>query len=317
MSWLWIAAGVIAFLATAVFVTGAVMTLIITKWRHPKVRPSHDAMRRANIGMGGVDFEAFDSYEKEAFTLHRDGADISCEFFPVQNPGPGPAKCLIRAHGFGVNKITSVRYVQILRELGYSAVIYDQRSFGGSTGICSLGYYEKFDLAAIAAWVRERLGRDTIIGLHGESMGAITILEALYIVPGIAFAIPDSGATSVYGLFTALTRLPPFPFLSGINLWARLRYGADLRDVRPIDRVAKTDVPILFMHGTNDRPIPYTQAEKLFAAAKNPLSRLELFEGVWHTGAHMEEPERYVKLVTDFVRAAEEAYLKSNEKVGV
>ena len=308
-----VAACVIAFVLVAAFVAAVVITLIITRLRHPKVRPSHADMRQANINMGGVDFDAYDQYEKEFFTIHASGpkghrgrgADIACEFLPVQNPGPGPAKCLIRAHGFGVNKITSVRYVQILRELGYSAVIYDQRSFGGSTGICSLGYYERQDLAAIVAWVRARLGEDTIIGLHGESLGAITILEALELVPGIAFAIPDSCSTTVFSTFKAVTRLPAFPFLSGINLWARLRHGADLRDVRPIDRVANSDVPILFIHGTKDWPMPYTESEKLYAAAKNPLSRLELFEGVWHTGAHMMEPERYVNAVHDFVKSAE------------
>ena len=310
MLWLWIATGAVAFLLLAVSITAVVVTLAVTRLRHPKIRPDHASMRQANINMGGADFDAYDQYAKESFVLHSHGAELSCEFIPAPTgmASPGPAKCLIRAHGFGVNKITSVRYVQILRELGYCAVIYDQRSFGGSTGICSLGYYERQDLAAIAAWVRARLGEDTIIGLHGESLGAITVLEALAIVPGIAFAISDSCSTTVYNTFRAVTHLPPFPFLSGINLWARLRHGADLRDVRPIDRVAESDVPILFLHGTKDRPMPYTESEKLFAAARSPLSRLELFEGVWHTGAHMMEPDRYVNAVREFVLAAEEEW---------
>ena len=57
--------------------------------------------------------------------------------------------------------------------------------------------------------------------------------------------------------------------------------------------------------------MPHRESEKLYAATKNPLSRLELFEGVWHTGAHMMEPERYVKIINDFVREAEEAYLSA------
>jgi len=309
-----IAACAIAFVLLAGFIAACVIIRIITGLRHPKVRPSHAWMRQANINMGGVDFDAYDRYEKEPFTIHANGpkkgrgADIACEFLPAPAPSSGPAKCLIRVHGFGVNKITSLRYVQILREMGYSAVIYDQRSFGGSTGVCSLGYYERQDLAAIAAWVRARLGEDALIGLHGESLGAITILEGLAIVPDIAWAIPDSGATGVYDAFRMVTRLPAFPFLSAINLWARLRYKADLRDVRPIDRVAASNVPILFIHGTKDVPLPYRHSERLFAAARNPLSRLELFEGVWHTGAHMMEPERYVQAVREFVLAAEEEW---------
>jgi len=310
-----IVAYVAAFLVLALFIAGVVVTLVITKLKHPKIRPSHAWMRQANINMGGVDFEAYDQYVKEPFTIQAREAELSCEFIPAPDgaASTGPTKCLIRAHGFGVNKITSLRYVQIMRELGYAAVIYDQRSFGESTGVCSLGFYERQDLAAIAAWVRQRLGKDTAIGLHGESLGAITILEALELVPDIAFAISDSCSTTVYNTYKAVTRLPAFPFLSGINLWAKLRHGADLRDVRPVDRVANSNVPILFMHGTKDWPMPYKESEKLYAVAKNPLSRLELFEGVWHTGAHMMEPERYVKAVREFVLAAEKEYYDARE----
>ena len=319
MEWYWILllvlAGIVALFLLVGYGVAIGAALIITKLKGSKIRPNYEQMRAINIKMGHVDFDAYDQMEKEAFTLHRDGAELACEFIPAPSAPPGqPAKCLIRVHGFGVNKITSVRYVQILRKLGYAAVIYDQRSFGNSSGVCSLGYYERQDLVAITDWVRQRLGEDTIIGLHGESLGAITILEGLGIIPDIAFAISDSCSTSVYNNFTAITHLPAFPFLSTLNLLAKLIYKFDLTAVRPIDRVAESDVPILFIHGTKDKPMPYTESEKLFAVAKNPLSHLEIFEGVWHTGGHMVETERYEKLVLDFVRAAEEAALQGQKQ---
>jgi len=314
MAWhlvvLLVAAGLTALYLLTGFMVVLVGALIITKLKGQRIRPSYETMREANINMGGADFDAYDSMEKEAFVIHSHGADISCEFILApEKPGSGPAKCFIRAHGFSVNKITGVRYIQILQKQGYSAVNYDQRSFGASGGVCSLGYYERLDLAAIIGWVRQHLGEDTIIGLHGESLGAITVVEALGIVPGIAFAIADSCSTTVDSIYKAVTHLPVFPFLSTASLLAKLKYGVDLRDVRPIDRAAQTDVPLLFLHGTKDKPIPYREAERLFAAAKNPLSRLELFEGVWHTGAHMMEPERYEKAVTEFVQAAQKAFV--------
>ena len=83
-----------------------------------------------------------------------------------------------------------------------------------------------------------------------------------------------------------------------------------MREIRPIDHVAATDVPILFIQGTRDKPMPYTEREKLFAAAKNPLSRLELFWGAWHTGAYAHGKERYGRIVWDLVREVEEAALQ-------
>ncbi|MCI2455285.1 alpha/beta hydrolase, partial [Listeria monocytogenes] len=45
---------------------------------------------------------------------------------------------------------------------------------GGKT--TSYGYYEKEDLAKIVKWLRQKLGESAIIGIHGESMGAVTTL---------------------------------------------------------------------------------------------------------------------------------------------
>jgi len=200
----------------------------------------------------------------------------------------------------------SARYVPMFHAMGYAVVVYDARGLGKSTGASSLGVFEKYDMAAIANWVRDRLGKNAVIGVHGESLGAITSLETLGVDPGIAFAIPDSCTTSFRGAFTGITHLPVFPFASFLNALSKLFYRADMFDIRPIDRVAATDVPILFICGTNDRPTPHTESEKLFAAAKNPLSRLELFEGAWHTGAYAHGKERYEQVVREFLRAVEE-----------
>ena len=92
-----------------------------------------------------------------------------------------------------------------------------------------------------------------------------------------------------------------------MNALSKLFYRTDMLDIRPIDRVKAADVPILFICGTNDRPTPHTESEKLFAAAKHPLSRLELFEGAWHTGAYAHGKERYEQVVREFIQAVEES----------
>jgi len=301
--------GIAAFYLFAGFAASLVLGFIV---KHPVGRlgrPTYDQMRKI---CGDTDFSAYDAMEKEEFVVHNNGADLQCVFVPAPDPEgtPGRARCVISAHGFGLNLIFSARYVPMFHAMGYSAVIYDARGLGKSSGASSLGYFEKYDMAAIAGWVRTRLGKDTIIGVHGESLGAVTSLEALGVDPDIAFAIPDSCSTTMYKTFSDIMRLPAFPFFSFLNTLSRLFYKADMRKVRPIDRVAATDVPILFIHGTKDRPMPYTESEKLFAAAKNPLSRLELFEGAWHTGAYAMGKERYELIVRGFVQAVEEAALQ-------
>jgi len=307
-------AGIAAFIVLVSLIIAWVASHIITS---PKGinRLTFERAREIQSGLGGVDFDAYDKMDKEPFAITRngpkghrgreDGVRLACEFIPAPAPVGKPAKCLIRVHGFSQNRMISVRFLPVFQAMGYSTVIYDQRGFGESGGFCSLGYYEKHDLAAIVAWVRQRLGPDTVIGLHGESLGAITILESLDVLDDIAFAVPDSSCASAYSAVTALTRLPAFPVLSIVNLWFRLRCGFGLKEIRPIDKVAASDVPLLFLHGTKDRQLVCTESEKLFAAAKNPLSRMELFEGSGHCMMHAEHTERYERLVREFVQSAE------------
>jgi len=308
MTWYFILLLAILGLAALVILVSLVIAMvavhIVTK---PKGinRLTFEWSREIQTGLGNVDYDAYDQMEKEPFTITRGDVDIACEFIPALTPANKPAKCLIRVHGFSQNRMISVRSPPVFRAMGYATVIYDQRGFGESGGHCSLGYHEKHDLAAIVDWVRARLGPDTLIGLHGESLGAITILEALDLLGDIAFAVPDSGCASAYSAIQTLTHLPPFPVLSIVSLWFRLRRGFALKELRPIDKVAASDVPLLFLHGKKDGQLPYTESEKLFAAAKNPLSRLELFEGSGHCMMHAEHTERYERLVREFVLEAE------------
>jgi len=299
-------AGLAALYLFAGFAVSFVVAFVIKRPMGRLARPTYDRMREI---CKDFDFSAYDRMDKEAFVVRNQGADLQCVFVPASAAGkaPGRARCVISAHGFGLNLMFSARYVPMFHAMGYAVVIYDARGLGKSTGASSLGVFEKHDMAEIAGWVRERLGGDTIIGLHGESLGAVTALETLGVDPDIAFAIPDSCSTTIYRTFTDILHLPAFPFFSFLNALSRLFFKADMREVRPIDRVAASDIPILFIHGTRDRPMPYTESEKLFAAAKSPLSRLELFEGAWHTGAYAFDKERYEQVVREFVRAAEEA----------
>ena len=125
----------------------------------------------------------------------------------------------------------------------------------------------------------------------------------------IDFVVEDGGPTDFYhGAIFGLkhhAHLPPFPAIQMMNWRIKRRYGFGLKDVSPITRVAETDVPVMFIHGTADELVPVEMCPELFHAAKNPLSRMELFEGARHCQGHMCEPERYERVVQQFVRDVE------------
>jgi pimeloyl-ACP methyl ester carboxylesterase len=277
-------------------------------------RRGFEQVRREQHGLDGFDYAPYDQTPKEEFLLHCKDADIAGEFIPAKTPpggGPGRPKCLIRVHGFTQNRLISVRFLGMFQELGYAAAIYDQRCFGNSTGrICSLGFFEREDLSEVITWVKKRLGEDTFIALHGESMGAMTCLLALETDPRIDCVVADCGASNFYRaageMLKNLYHLPKYPILPLANLLVR-RYGYSFSQVDVGAVVEKSDKPVLFIHGTADREVPVSMSEEMYRRSKNPLSRLEIFEGADHGHSYSKDRPRYVRAVQEFVRAAEQA----------
>ncbi|MDR0670499.1 MAG: alpha/beta hydrolase [Treponema sp.] len=188
-------AGTLYFLACLGIAWGMVEMMVKPQgpWRR-----SFEQVRREQHELDGFDYSVYDREPKEEFLIPggdpAEGVTIAGEFIPARNPPPGRPKCLIRVHGFTQNRLISVRFLGIFQEMGYSAVIYDQRCFGNSGGkLCSFGLFERDDLSAIIDWAKKRLGEDTFIAVHGESMGAMTCLLALEKDPRIDCVVADCG----------------------------------------------------------------------------------------------------------------------------
>ena len=70
-----------------------------------------------------------------------------------------------------------MKYARMFEHLGFNAVVYDHRRHGESEGkTTSYGHYEKLDLQKVVQAIREEIGENALLGIHGESMGAATML---------------------------------------------------------------------------------------------------------------------------------------------
>lgn len=100
-------------------------------------------------------------------------------------------------------------------------------------------------------------------------------------------------------------RLPSEPILPVADLVNRLRYGYEFAAVRPIDALeALAPRPILLLHGTADRIIPYAHALGLAAAAHPGTLELVTFDGVDHCGGYFEDRPAYIDRVAAFLDGA-------------
>ena len=176
---------------------------------------------------------------------------------------------------------------------------------GGKT--TSYGYYEKEDLAQVVKWLRKRLGEKAIIGIHGESMGAVTTL--LYAAKPDAsanFYIADCPFASfedqlLYRLKTdfRLSGQWILPLSDQVLKW---RDGYSIRQVSPLDVIDQVKEPILFIHSLHDDYIPCEQSEQLYARKKGD-KRLFIAPHGAHAMSYSDNKEVYEQEIEAFLEA--------------
>lgn len=213
----------------------------------------------------------------------------------------------IICHGVTENKINSVKFARMFERLGFNSVIYDHRRHGESGGkTTSYGYYEKMDLHALVKNVRTKIGDDAILGIHGESMGAVTTLLYAGTIDSLAnFYISDCAFSNFSELLSLLSKatIPVNPkyTVPFATFFIRMRDGYSIREISPLDAVTHIEEPVLFIHSVPDSFIPAAMSEQLFDAKKDN-KMLKLFDVGEHAQSFNESPYEYEQTVAQFLR---------------
>lgn len=264
-------------------------------------------MRQKQIDTEHIDIDLYDNkWNKKCFEL--DGLHGKLRGEVIFNPDDNGSrkKVAVICHGHTVNRMNSIKYAIVFYKLGFNVVIYDHSYFGESDGkFCTLGYYERYDLSTVIDYAREQFGQDCILALHGESMGAVTVLTELGVRGDIDLVVADcpfSNTLNYYKeLFTKLTHLPSFPIVEMTGSIAKRKYGYDYYKCNPIDDVKASNVPVCFIHGKADDYIYPHHSEDMFKMCNNPLSELHLVDNARHACSHMTDPDGYYQIVKSFV----------------
>lgn len=221
---------------------------------------------------------------------------------------PCPTKnTVIICHGVTENKISSIKYARMFEKLGFNSFIYDHRRHGESGGkTTSYGYYEKFDLAAVVKTVKAIIGEDAVLGIHGESMGAATmILYAGTIEDDVDFYIADCSFSDFEELLRHIvkdsTRITPSIPVHLANFFIRFRDGYRFKNVAPKDAVKNIQKPILFIHSIPDTFIPCKMTEEMYVLKEGP-KMLKLFERGAHAQSFNENTVEYTETIKEFLK---------------
>ena len=305
--WQLLAAG-----AAALFAAEWGLTNIVVNPRHQLDTPAKCEAELQRAGLSLADWEK--NWGREDIALKsRYGYTLRGAVIP---PDPacllpdGRARVVVIVHGHTANLIASLKYAALYRRLGFACIVYDQRNHGRSDrALTTMGRREADDLATVCAWARKRFGPGCILGTHGESMGAATVMLHSAQDRRLAFVVEDCGYSSLKKQLAYVMRtryhLPPALLLYPCMAVAWLRTGVRFSQVQPAEAVAESgDTPMLFLHGKADAYVPFAMLQENYAAKRTGLRRKAAFPGAGHAMSLLSDPARYRRVVESFLRDA-------------
>ena len=295
------------FLATGLYIFRSTVT-----------RELHDIEKSYNryVENNLFDEALYNSASKEDITLKSfDDLNLTSTLIINENP---TNKFIVLVHGVSICYVGSLKYFDIFYKNGFNILIVNQRRHGKSEGKYSTyGFYEKYDVNMWIEYLKSRFGNDIILGLHGESMGAGTVMETIPLNDSIKFVIEDCGYSNFHELIgfqitheykNRLVRKILRPSLIFANFFMKTKAKFSMKKIVPIDIVASTSLPMMFVHGKEDYFVPWYMAVDLYKAKTKGYKELYLVEGAKHAEALEVNKILYEKKIMTFIEKALSLY---------
>lgn len=242
------------------------------------------------------DLSWFDRLETESYLVPSyDGYELHCLLCRCPEESN---RYVILTHGYTDNRYGALKYARLYLDKGFHCILYDLRGHGeNAPTFCTYSIREGKDLYEIIKDSYSRYGAEITLGLHGESLGAASTIAALQYGPQVAFAVADCPFADIENV---LRTRAPAPAVGWASLWAKLRYGYAFSEMRPIDALKNSQVPLLLLHGAADNFISPENSRRLYQAAQGP-KELHLIPGAGHAQSVLTAPEEYAAIVHAFL----------------
>ena len=228
----------------------------------------------------------------------------------IFNPKP-TNNTIILVHGIGCDRWEAMKYSDMYLDMGFNVLAYDSRAAGNSGGKdITLGFFEKTDLDNVVKWVKW-VNPKAIIGVHGESLGAVTALLQAKLdqsEKNVNFYVVDSPYSDLWELMNIkLSRdlRPNFQpaaafILFYSNIIALKKSNFSLYAVSPITAISDIKTPIMFIHGSNDTFIPASMSLELYLRKQGPKG-IYISPGAEHAMSYITNKEEYIAKVKQFL----------------
>ena len=259
---------------------------------HPKIREGMEWFRQQQT--------------ERVFQESYDGLKLAADvLFADRDKAQGVLILMHGFHGSAAHDFSCA--VRFYHELGYHLLLPHQRAHGKSQGryLC-FGVKERYDCQMWAHYAATRFGTELPIFLDGISMGASTVLMAasLELPSNVKGIIADCGFTSPWEIFQYVMKkwfgLPPFPILHLTGLLCRLTAGFGFKEYSTQDALSHSELPVLFVHGTEDELVPIWMSERNYQVCKGSKRFIKV-EGAPHGFSFLVEEERCKQELCSFL----------------
>ncbi len=222
----------------------------------------------------GVRARILESFEKLDTLPYRPCKTVSFDktkLFARLYEGKNTDTVIIQMHGYRGNSVKdNCGISRYYMKKGYTILLPDQRAHENSSShSLTFGIKERYDVLCWIDYIISLYGNSVKIVLSGVSMGAATVLMAsgLDLPRNVKGVIADCPYTSPADIIKKVAKergFTPSVFYPLIRLSAIIFGGFDPQEASPLSSLKNSKLPILIIHGDDDRFVPYSMGKALF-----------------------------------------------------
>ncbi len=211
------------------------------------------------------------------------------------------ADVILYFHGNGCNIGGRVQHIQKFHRLGFNIFIIDYRGYGRSQG--KFPTEKQVYQDAETAWqylIQQRGIKPNNILLYGHSLGGAIAIDLAAKHSEIAGLVIEGSFTSMRQMVNYIGKYQIFP----VDWLLTHKFDS-------MSKIKSLQMPLLFIHGTEDRIVPAHMSQTLYQQAVAPKQLWEVVGGK-HNDIASVSGEEYEQTISNFYQLVQNHRLNQN-----
>jgi pimeloyl-ACP methyl ester carboxylesterase len=201
----------------------------------------------------------------------------------------GNGLTILYLHGAALNIGANSDHARRLYNCGFSVLLISYRGFGRSEGDFPTEQSVYEDAEAGWRYLTEGRGIEPRkVYIYGHSLGGAVAIELATKHPDAAGLIAEATFTSMRDMADTRPNYRFFPIELILN-----------QNFDSLSKVERLRMPVLYLHGTADRVVPYRMSRELFEGTTSP-KRLVLIDNGGHNNSARVGGKIYLEAVKEF-----------------